>query len=185
VELVTIYISAIVLVDHSEQVANRNSILDETLIDFVESFFLKSDDRFRNIVSSRPGCSLFFINFDFIFLENGQELFIVNSSLVVLPEVIDEGLKCLSVHSQIQISKHILEFCLRDDSIAAFVDHFKEICHVHFCTFGCFHHLVNDSLILTSVSDSEAFKLTDEFVVADTTTAVVVQRVPEDVHLSR
>jgi len=49
---------------------------------------------------------------------------------------------------------------------------------------GGFHHLVDDSLVLASVSDSEAFKLADELMVADRTATVVVNSIPEGVNLS-
>ena len=125
-------------------------------------------------MSTTSSSLLFILHSDFISLKDIQELLIVDSSLVFFPEVINEAFKSPLVYSQIQFEEDIFEVFAGDYTIASAINHFEERCHIHVCALGGFHHLVNDRLIRASVSNSKSFKLTNEFMVANTSTLVIV-----------
>jgi hypothetical protein len=105
--------------------------------------------------------------------KDSQEVFVVDSKLVVLPEAIDEVVECLVVNVQLQAVEDVLEVLSGDKSRPFRVDDFEEVCHALDAGFvGSLDHLVNDVLVRSSALHTVSFELADEFTVVDGTTMI-------------
>lgn len=99
--------------------------MNHDLVNLIVFLFFQSDDTIGNVVGAAFEGSILLLLSNFVFLENGKELFVINSSFAALPEGVNERLQTLGLDSQIQVFEDVFEVLTRDDTVATFVYHFK------------------------------------------------------------
>jgi len=67
------------------------------------------------------------LNFDLVLLENAQKPFVVDASLVILPELVNEVLQLFIVDFQFCADEHLVEVLSSDVTSASLVDHLEEL----------------------------------------------------------
>jgi hypothetical protein len=116
--------------------------------------------------------------------ENSQELLVVDSKLVGLPETVNKAVEGFVVHIQLQAPKDVLETVAGNQPCAFCVNDFEEVRHASNAGFVCsFNHLVDDVFVGSSVSNTVSLKLANKFTIVNGTTLVRIYRVPQSFNL--
>jgi hypothetical protein len=116
--------------------------------------------------------------------ENSQELLVVDSKLVGLPEAVNKAVEGFVVHIQLQAPKYVLETVAGNQPCAFCVNDFEEVRHASNAGFVCcFNHLVDDIFVGSSVSNTVSLKLANKFTIVNGTTLVRIYRVPQSFNL--
>ena len=150
----------------------------ERVVDFGVDLFLESYCVLGDLDVLLVLLVLLLVQSGLVLVKDSKERLVVNTTLVIFPEVVQKFFNVLLSNLKFQTFKDVSKVFSTYDTSIIFINDLEEIADaVKSGSLNCLEHLVNDLFLIAAHSYSVSLELLDEFFVVDKSVIVCVDRV--------